>query len=60
MQKFTVTIHMNACEYKDGVATDTRGSDQYTELDAAEAAAEALDWMTGPDKDNVVIIIEAE
>ena len=60
MQKFTMTVHMNSREYKDGVAMDTRGSDQWNDLLAGQALILAKDWMTGPDKDNVVIIIEAE
>ena len=59
MQKFNVTIHMDSREYKDGVAMDTRGSDEYEGMTAAEALAHAQSWMTGPDKDNVTIVIEA-
>ena len=59
MQKFTVTIHMNTREYKDGVAMDTRGIEEYSDLHHGKALRLAYDWMTGPDADNVTIAIVA-
>ena len=60
MQKFTMTVHMDSREYKGGVGTDTRSSDQYNGLSSSQALRLAKAWMTGADKDNVVIIMEAE
>ena len=57
--KFNVTVHMDSREYKDGVATDTRGSDSYEDVTATEALAHARSWMTGTDRDNVTVVIEA-
>ena len=59
MQKFDVTIHMDSREYKDGKAMNTRGSDVYPDVTGSVALAHAQSWMTGPDKDNVTIVIEA-
>ena len=57
--KFNMTVHMDSREYKDGVATDTRGSEEYLDLSAGRVLDHVQQWLKGPDKDNVTIIIEA-